>query len=169
MNSTINTQIYHSPLGKLLLASNGQSLIGCWFEDQKYYAAGLCQTQMRDQQDHVLKQAALWLDQYFAGQNPGPGFVHLDPQVTEFRRSVLTALQQVLYGKVISYQDLAAQVKTPAVSSKYARSVAGAVAHNPLSIFIPCHRVIGSDGSLTGYAGGIERKKALLKLEQRKR
>lgn len=159
-----NTSVYHSPLGDLLLASDGTNLTGCWFEGQKYYAAGVGEASRVS--DPVLLQASTWLDQYFAGKQPATALLSFAPQVTNFRRKVLEVLQAVEFGQVISYKKLAEQVVGPEDSGKYARAVAAAVGHNPLSIFIGCHRVVGSDGSLTGYAGGLERKRALLEFEQ---
>ena len=161
-----NVQIYASPLGELLLASDGQGLSGCWFEGQKYYAAGFNKDDLVSREDQILFQAKNWLDQYFNGEDPSNKGLKFHPHVTEFRQSVLDVLQSVPYGKVITYQQLAAKVKSQQDSGKYARAIAGAVGHNPLSIFIPCHRVLGSDGSLTGYAGGLKRKRTLLEFEQ---
>ncbi|GKS81574.1 6-O-methylguanine DNA methyltransferase [Ligilactobacillus pabuli] len=162
----IHLQKYHSPLGMLLLASDQEGLVGCWFEDQQYYAAGIKDQPSQEVSDPILQAAVEWLDQYFAGKHPDTDTVSLTAHVTEFRQRVLQALQAVGEGQTISYRELAAQVVGQANANRYARAVAGAVGHNPLSLFIPCHRVVGSDGALTGYAGGLWRKEALLKFEQ---
>lgn len=161
----IRTQNYHSPLGSMLLASNGRALVGAWFDQQKHYAAGLDKKTLVNETDEVLKIAAAWLDRYFAGQVLSAPQVPLELQATEFRQAVLEKLSQVSFGQVITYQELALRVKGPATGKKYARAVANAVGHNPFSLFIPCHRIIGSNGSLTGYAGGLERKRKLLEFE----
>lgn len=162
----IHLQKYHSPLGMLLLASDQISLVGCWFEGQKYYAAGIQDQPSREVSDPILQAAVEWLDQYFAGKRPVGNTVKLTAHVTEFRGRVLQALSAVEFGQTISYRDLAAQVVGQEKANEYARAVAGAVGHNPLSLFIPCHRVVGSNGELTGYAGGLWRKEALLEFEQ---
>ena len=158
------THSYDSPLGRILLASDGAVLTGLWFEGQKYYAAAL-DTQHEEKPLPVFEQTKSWLDIYFGGKEPD--FTPpLAPAGSEFRREVWKLLLAIPYGKTVTYAELAAETaKRRGLSHMSAQAVGGSVGHNPISIIIPCHRVIGSDGSLTGYAGGIDRKIRLLSLE----
>ncbi|WP_304652549.1 methylated-DNA--[protein]-cysteine S-methyltransferase [uncultured Ligilactobacillus sp.] len=133
--------------------------IAAWFTDQKYFAPDLSLEKIANIETPALKQARAWLTEYFNGQIPTTK-ITLAPQVTPFRQQVLKQLQLISYGTTVIYQELANKLGT------HPRAVGGAVAHNPLSLFIPCHRVLASDGSLHGYAGGLDRKQALLELEQ---
>ncbi|USS93076.1 methylated-DNA--[protein]-cysteine S-methyltransferase [Fructilactobacillus ixorae] len=155
-------QTYHSPLGAITLASTKNALVGLWFQDQRYYGAHYQLNQIPSRLTKPIRLAENWLNQYFAGQNPNPGVVPFQLEVTPFQKRVLTALQQVPYGTTTTYGDLAMVVSTPA-----ARAVGNAIGHNPISLLIPCHRVLGKHGQLTGYTGGLERKRALLQQEQR--
>jgi methylated-DNA-[protein]-cysteine S-methyltransferase len=151
--TTINT-----PLGKLLLARTTKGLAGVWFDGQKHHPAPL--TAMRRPDDELLRRAAEQLHAYFAGE--GLGFdVPLDLQGTPFQRAVWQALLAIPSGETRSYGEIAAALG----SASAVRAVGGAVGRNPVSVIVPCHRVVGSDGSLTGYAGGVDRKRALLELE----
>ena len=151
---------YQSPLGRLLLASDGESLTGLWFEGQKYFARSLDGAQIPKELP-LFQSAAEWLDVYFSGREPD--FTPpLRPAGTAFQREVWQLLQAIPYGQTATYGALAKELGRPALS---ARAVGGAVGRNPISILIPCHRVVGADGSLTGYAGGLERKIRLLELE----
>ncbi|WOY88800.1 methylated-DNA--[protein]-cysteine S-methyltransferase [Ligilactobacillus murinus] len=152
-------QIYSTPLGELLLVGTETELVGAWFTDQKYFAPDLSPEKITAVETPVLEQARAWLTEYFSGQIPTTK-ITLAPQVTPFRQRVLQQLQQIPYGTTVTYQELANQL------ASHPRAIGGAVAHNPLSLFIPCHRVLASDGSLHGYAGGLDRKQALLELEQ---
>lgn len=159
------TQNYHSPLGDILLASDGENLTGLWFQGQRYFASTL-------PGDHEEKDvpafAAVreWLDIYFSGRDPG--FTPpLSFSATDFRKQVWDRLLMIPYGETVTYGEIAAQIARengePGMS---AQAVGGAVGRNPIALIIPCHRVIGADGSLTGYAGGLERKQALLEMER---
>jgi methylated-DNA-[protein]-cysteine S-methyltransferase len=160
------TAVYPSPLGRLLLASDGEALTGAWFEGQRYFASML--PEKRDEKAlPVFAAAARWLDDYFAGGDPGQTPA-LRPTGTPFQRRVWELLAKIPYGKTTSYGALATALAEEG-SPTSARAVGGAVGRNPISILIPCHRVLGADGSLTGYAGGLERKKSLLLLEQGKK
>lgn len=162
----LTTQTHATPLGDLTLLSDDQALLGVWFSDQKYFGAGYDLTQAQTGTTSPLEQAGKWLDRYFARAAPSPADLPLRPEVTAFRASVLQVLRQVPYGTTITYQQIADQLaRNDPHERNAARAVGGAVGHNPLSIVIPCHRVVGSDGSLTGYAGGLDRKVALLQLE----
>lgn len=156
---------YRSPLGDMTLQSDGKSLTGLWFDGQKY-APSLPPCAGKPADLPVFAQTARWLDQYFSGEMPR-FLPALAPQGTPFRRLVWALLLQIPPGSVTTYAKLAAQAaKNMGRARMSAQAVGGAVGHNPVSILIPCHRVLGSDGSLTGYAGGLERKAALLRLEQ---
>ena len=158
------TCTYASPLGDIELASNGEALIGLWFKGQKYDAATLSPTTREKPDDPVLAQARAWLDVYFEGRNPGE-IPPCAPRGSEFRQLVWAKLAEIPYGELITYGDIAKAIEADTGKKRSARAVGGAVGHNPVSIILPCHRVVGASRSLTGYAGGIERKIALLKLE----
>ncbi len=154
------TTVYQSPLGSILLAAAGSALTGLWFEGQNYYARTLGEARM-EKNLPVFGEAARWLDDYFAGREPG--FTPpLSPAGTPFQREVWALLRQIPYGSTTTYGALARELGRPASS---ARAVGSAVARNPISLLIPCHRVLGAGGALTGYAGGLERKQRLLALE----
>lgn len=158
-----NVTYYDSPLGRMLLASDGIGLTGVWFEKQKYYANGLKNIVWKE--DCVLSETKKWLDIYFSGKNPSflPA-IHMTG--TLFQKQVWNILLTVPYGATITYGEIAGMIcKEKGLLSMSAQAVGGAVGHNKISILIPCHRVIGRNGSLTGYAGGLERKVALLKTE----
>lgn len=155
---------YSSLLGRLILLSDERELLGLWFEDQKYLGAGFDLAAIPEKQTAISEQITTWLDEYFKGNVPSSETLPLNPQVTAYRQRVLQVLRQVPYGQTITYGELAQRLSAQGAATS-PRAIGGAVGHNPLSIVIPCHRVVGSDGSLTGYAGGIERKIALLKLE----
>lgn len=151
---------YNSPLGPITLASDGSALTGLWFAGQKYFAATLAPTHIQ-QELPVFTETLRWLALYFQGSVPD--FTPpLKPQGSPFRQAVWELLLQIPYGATTTYKELAARL--PA-GSRCAQAVGGAVGHNPISILIPCHRVLGSSGQLTGYAGGLDRKLQLLKLE----
>ena len=147
-----------SPLGPLTLAAEDGALIGLWLENQRYFRAGMPSDAPVDPQAAPFAQVRVWLDAYFAGQNP-PVVFPLHPRGTAFQQRVWQALTAIPYGKTATYGQLAAALRSSA------RAVGSAVGRNPISILIPCHRVLGADGSLTGYAGGLENKKRLLRLE----
>lgn len=156
---------YHSPLGTILLAADDTGLTGLWFEGQKYFAQGL-DKETEEKEFSVFQTARRWLDVYFSGQ--APDFqVPLHFQGTTFQKEVWEILLSIPYGGTTTYgaiaKQLAAKRGLPHLS---AQAVGSAVGHNKISIIVPCHRVIGADGSLTGYAGGIWRKEKLLALEQ---
>lgn len=150
---------YESPLGAIILTADGDALTGLWFEGQKYFAEKAADTDDLP----VLRAAQAWLNAYFAGEAPDPAGIPLRPQGSAFRLRVWNALREIPYGETVSYGGLAKKLSEERPTS--ARAVGGAAAHNPISLLIPCHRVVGADGSLTGYAGGTERKRRLLLLE----
>ncbi len=152
---------YASPVGELLLASRGEALTGLWLEGQRYYCAGLTGEGVPRDDLPVFAAIRAWLDAYFRGENPDLAGIPLAPEGTPFQREVWRELLKIPYGGTDTYGGIAARLQRPSS----ARAVGGAVGRNPISILIPCHRVLGADGSLTGYAGGVERKRALLALE----
>lgn len=158
------TNYYCSPIGKMLLAADGTNLTGLWFEGGKFYAAGLG-SEYEEKDMPVFETAKKWLDIYFTGQNPDfTPPVHL--QGSPFRILIWNILKEIPYGQTITYKDIAKRAAAErGLLHMSAQAVGGAVAHNPVSVIIPCHRVIGSDGSLTGYAGGIDKKLKLLRYE----
>lgn len=158
---------YQSPLGRMTMAAEDDALIGLWFDGQKYYASTLC-NDAEEQELPVFEEVKLWLDIYFGGRCP-EFTPSMNPSGSPFRKRVWDALLRIPYGAVTTYGSIAKLLAAEqGVQYVSAQAVGGAIGHNPISIIIPCHRVMGADGSLTGYAGGIERKEALLKLEKNK-
>ncbi len=157
---------FPSPLGELTLAAREEALVGLWLPGQKYFGGGLAGNWQQDDTLPVFARAKDWLDHYFMGDPLPSDTVPLSPIGTPFRRSVWRALGEIPYGETTTYGALAQKLaKEKGLSSLSAQAVGGAVAHNPISILIPCHRVVGAGGSLTGYAGGIDKKLRLLTLE----
>ena len=146
-----------SPLGELILVSDGSALTGLRFTGQRHFPAGLPAPGPVSASE-VFEDTARWLDLYFSGKRPS-FLPRLSPEGTAFQRTVWERLLRIPYGKTVTYAGLAAGLGTSA------RAVGGAVGRNPISLIIPCHRVVGAGGALTGYAGGIRRKEALLRLE----
>ena len=155
---------YKSPVGRLLLSSDGEALTGLWIEGQKYYAATLS-TDAEKRETPVHLKAASWLTAYFNGQAPEIDFP-LKPKGSSFRQAVWEVLRSIPYGATTTYGAIAAQLSQITGKGTSARAVGGAVGHNPISIIIPCHRVVGTSGKLTGYAGGLDVKQTLLELEK---
>lgn len=149
-----------SPLGEITLAADGDALCGLWFAGQRHFAGGLSPF-AREGTLPVLEQAAAWLALYFAGREPD--FTPpLRARGTAFQRAVWAALTEIPYGATLRYADIAERIGRPGA----ARAVGGAAGRNPIALIVPCHRVLGAGGALTGYAGGLERKRALLRLER---
>lgn len=157
---------YRSPLGDILMASDGRALTGLWFVGQKYEAAGLGEGACEEPGLPVFREACSWLDEYFAGGHP-EGQPALSPSGTPFQRAVWDELARIPYGATVSYGEVASRIAARRGSPTSARAVGAAVGRNPISILVPCHRVTGTGGALTGYAGGLWRKRALLALEGR--
>lgn len=156
---------YPSPLGNILLAADEKGLTGLWFEGEKFFANSLSAEHTR-QRTPILSQAEKWLDIYFSGREP-QFMPPLNPKGSDFRHAVWEILLQIPYGQTITYGEIARLIAVKnGLSGMSAQAVGGAVGHNEISIIIPCHRVVGTDGSLTGYAGGIDRKIRLLELER---
>ena len=168
MEETVKRTVYvhrcTSPLGDILLASDGEALTGLWFSGQKHFPAELLEHACM-QHTSVFAQTEKWLKAYFAGEQPAQ-LPPLAPQGTAFQREVWQILLEIPYGQTVTYGEIARRLaKKRGIAAMSAQAVGGAVGRNPISLMIPCHRVLGAGGSLTGYAGGMERKKALLALE----
>lgn len=158
------TSHYQSPIGGILLAADDIGLTGLWFEGQKYFALYLDKAHEEKEVPPIVV-AKRWLDIYFSGK--APDFtVPLHFTGTDFQNEVWEILYAVTYGQLTTYKELAVQLAAKrGLQHMSAQAVGGAVGHNQISIIVPCHRVVGANGSLTGYAGGIDKKQALLTLE----
>ena len=155
---------YPSPIGSITISSNGTALTGLWFDGQKYFAQTLSEP-YEEKLLPVFEDTIKWLDIYFGGAVPDftpELYVHSTP----FRKAVYDILLTIPYGQTMTYGEIAANLGHQMGKKKMsAQAVGGAVGHNTISIIIPCHRVVGVDGILTGYAGRIDRKKFLMELE----
>lgn len=161
------TKTVSSPVGDLVLVSDGEYLIGLFIAGQKYFMDG-CSKELYENNDlevfHIVEE---WLKSYFAGANLSIKSLPLKPAGTNFRQIVWQELLNIPYGDTITYKELGKKVAVRlGKSSMSSQAIGGAVGHNPISIIIPCHRVIGTNGSLTGYAGGLDKKEYLLALEK---
>lgn len=156
---------YHSPLGGITVSSNGSEITGLWFDGQKYFGATL-PDDCEEKALPVFDETKKWLDIYFSGK--APDFIPpLKMETTPFRKSVWEIMLTIPYGQTMTYGEIADCIaKQRGVKKMSAQAVGGAVGHNSISLMIPCHRVVGTNGSLTGYAGGIEKKVHLLTLEK---
>lgn len=150
-----------SPVGRLLLTSDGTHLTGLWLEGQKYFAATADAERVVKDDLPIFGKTRDWLARYFAGEKPDIFALPLAPKGSDFRQAVWKILCGIPYGKTITYGGIARRIG----KSGAAQAVGGAVGHNPISIIIPCHRVLGTNGSLTGYAAGLNTKIRLLQLE----
>ena len=158
---------YPSPVGIITLAcDDGKNLVGLWLDEQKYHGDTIPEAMVERGDMPIFNAAKKWLDRYFAGEKPDIFELPLAPIGGEFRQGVWNILCEISYGEVITYGDIAKKMATRmGKKSMSSQAVGGAVGHNPISIIIPCHRVVGSNGSLTGYAGGLKTKIKLLELE----
>ncbi len=159
---------YESPIGRLSMAcdAEGTHLVGLWMEGQKHFPTALLDAARPDDEAPVFGLVRDWLDRYFAGERPAIARIPRAPEGSAFRRQVWDLLCEIPSGSVTTYGAIARRLADArGVPSVSAQAVGGAVGHNPISIIVPCHRVVGASGSLTGYAGGIDRKIALLRLE----
>ena len=155
---------YVSPMGNILLAADDMGLTGLWFEGQKYFALSL-DKEHTEREIPLFEKVKRWLAVYFSGKEPD-FTVPLHFKGTPFQKQVWEILCSIPYGRTTTYGEIASQVAAKrSLPHMSAQAVGGAVGHNPISIIVPCHRVVGTDGSLTGYAGGIDKKVRLLKLE----
>ncbi|WP_435644925.1 methylated-DNA--[protein]-cysteine S-methyltransferase [Butyricicoccus porcorum] len=163
MNRSPYLTTYYSPVGVLTLASDGTQLTGLWLEHQKYFGSTLAPN-ATEQNLVVFAQTIDWLNRYFHGEAPAMT-LPLAPEGSAFRQTVWDILFRIPYGETMTYGQIAVQLEQQTGKRISAQAVGGAVGHNPISILIPCHRVLGADGSLTGYAGGLRAKAQLLTLE----
>lgn len=155
---------YNSPLGGITLAANGKELTGLWFDGQKYFADNLPE-QHRQIELPVFEETKRWLDIYFSGK--APDFtppINMDG-ISSFRKRVWEIMIDIPFGQTSTYGKIAKQIEAETDKKVSAQAVGGAVGHNSISLIIPCHRVVGTNGSFTGYAGGISKKIELLKME----
>lgn len=155
---------YDSPVGKITMAENKDMLTGLWFDGQKYFADRISKSS-EEKKIPVFEETEKWLDIYFGGQEPD--FIPpIDMEgISPFRKRVWEIMLTIPYGKTRSYGSIAKQISSETGKRASAQAVGGAVGHNSISIIIPCHRVVGENGNLTGYAGGIDKKIMLLKIE----
>lgn len=156
---------YHSPLGGITISSNGSEITGLWFDGQKYFG----DTLPKDYEEKglpVFYETKKWLDVYFSGK--APGFTPpLKMNTTTFRKAVWEIMLTIPFGQTMTYGEIADRIaRQQGITKMSAQAVGGAVGHNSISLIIPCHRVVGTNGSLTGYAGGIEKKVQLLTMEK---
>lgn len=157
---------YSSPLGAITIASDGENLIGLWIESQKYFGDTVSEDMIENNDLKIFIITKKWLDRYFAGEKPKSSELQLAPKGGEFRKLVWDILCEIPYGETTTYGEIAKKVAFKMnKKSMSSQAVGGAVGHNPISIIIPCHRVIGAKGNLTGYAGGIDKKIELLEHE----
>ena len=162
---TFQTQ-YQSPIGWLTMVSDGSSLIGLWMEHQKNPEAGRQIASAQAGDLPLFHQVKCWLDQSFVGEEPAVTDIPIAPQGTAFQQEVWSLLRRIPYGSTRTYGDLAAEIAVRRhQNTMSAQAVGNAIGKNPISILVPCHRVIGANGSLTGYDGGIDRKQWLLRHE----
>ncbi|NUF27229.1 methylated-DNA-[protein]-cysteine S-methyltransferase [Gilliamella bombicola] len=157
---------YSSPMGLITLASQQNKLVGAWIEGEKYFGYTI-NTQTEEKPNlAIFNSTKKWFDDYFSGKKPNLSQLKLAPNGSPFRQLVWEILCNIPYGKVTTYGDIAKQIALKTNQTSMAsQAVGGAVGHNPISIIIPCHRVIGANGNLTGYAGGIDKKIQLLQHE----
>ena len=155
---------YDSPMGRLTMSSDGESLTGLWVENQKYFKSTLG-TEFEKKQLAVFDAVIAYLERYFKGEKPEMNF-NLKPKGSDFRQRVWQMLLEIPYGETTTYGKIAKALEAETGKRVSAQAVGGAIGHNPILILVPCHRVIGSDGSLTGYASGMDKKQYLLDLER---
>lgn len=157
---------YSSPIGSLTLASSGDALVGLWMEGQKYYGGTLLGAMTEREDAPTLLAAKGWLNRYFAGEKPSIAELRLAPMGSAFQQEIWALLCEIPYGEVTTYGSLAKKLAAKrSIKAMSSQAVGGAVGHNPISIIIPCHRVVGASGSLTGFSGGMQKKLRLLQHE----
>ena len=159
---------YKSPLGNITVCCDeDEKIVGLFFKNQKYFADNIDGKITENNNLKIFVTVKSWLDKYFAGKKPNIKEIPIKFIGNDFRKSVWKILYKIPYGKTLTYGDIAKQIaKQQGVSKMSAQAIGGAVGHNPISIIVPCHRVVGKNGKLTGYAAGLNKKKKLLELEQ---
>mgnify|MGYP001080791289 FL=1 len=157
---------YNSPIGQIMMASDGNFLTGLWIENQKYYAAGIAPNAQKLHKLDIFQYAEHWMRDYFNGMAPDAANVPIEPNGTNFQKNVWKILCDIPYGNTATYGEIAKKIGILTGNTTCPRAVGAAIGHNPISIIIPCHRVIGANKKLTGYAGGLEIKSHLLQLEK---
>lgn len=159
---------YKSPLGNITVCCDeDEKIVGLFFKNQKYFADNIDGKITENNNLKIFVTVKSWLDKYFAGKKPNIKEIPIKFIGNDFRKSVWKILYKIPYGKVLTYGDIAKQIaKQQGISKMSAQAIGGAVGHNPISIIVPCHRVVGKNGKLTGYAAGLNKKKKLLELEQ---
>ena len=156
-----------SPMGKIMLGSDGENLIGLCIEGQRFFGDSIANEMIINDELNVFTITKDWVNRYFEGKKPLISELPLAPIGGEFRQTVWKMLMEIPYGEVITYGELAKRIaKLRGIEKMSAQAVGGAVGHNPISIIIPCHRVVGANGNLTGYSGGIQMKIQLLQHEE---
>ena len=154
---------YNAPIGRMMIVSDDMRIAGVWLEGQKYFGGVIGEDLLRQDDLPVLQEAKSWLDRYFAGNKPQISELPLAPRGNAFRQAVWRILCAIPYGEVVTYGDIAKEIaQQRGIKTMSAQAIGGAVGHNPISVIIPCHRVVGANGNLTGYAGGLEVKIKLL-------
>lgn len=155
-----------SPIGSITLGSDGEQLVGLWMQGQRYFGDTVPKEMVPNDDLEVFALTRAWLDRYFEGKKPGITELPLAPIGGAFRQAVWKLLTEIPYGEVVTYGALAQKIAMQrGIQSMSAQAVGGAVGHNPISIIIPCHRVVGATGNLTGFSGGIPMKLRLLRHE----
>lgn len=157
---------YESPLGTLTMSSEGETLIGLWMETQIYFSSTVKEEMVPKEDLPLFSEVKRWLNRYFSGEKPVPAELPLSPRGSSFQREVWKMLCEIPYGGWITYGEIAKSIALKRENKKMSpQAVGGAVGHNPISIIIPCHRVLGAGGRLTGYTGGLDKKIWLLEHE----
>lgn len=159
------TQYDSDLIGPLTIASDGESIKGCWFENDKYFGIGTDEPFERKDDLEVFDQVRDWLDRYFSGKAPDPRELPLDAKATPFQAMVREAMLDIPYGETSTYGAIAKRIEEETGKKSSSRAVGGAVGKNPLCLIVPCHRVVGSNKSLTGFGGGLDMKIDLLEHE----
>lgn len=160
----IYSTVYNSPIGRLTMASDGENLIGLWIDGQKYFSEDVVKC-AAEKSLPIFGSTEKWLDEYFAGEIPDFTPPIAFGEFSDFRKRVWKILLEIPYGKTATYGEIAKRIEAETNKRVSAQAVGGAVGHNPISIIVPCHRVIGFNGNLTGYAGGLDKKVKLLRIE----
>lgn len=156
---------YQSCCGKMLIAATEQAVCGIWFENQKHYAYKANKNMQKNDNLPIFIKTKKWLDDYFAGKNPDAKEIPVVLHGSDFQQKVWSILQTIEYGKTMTYGQISKLIERQSGKKMSAQAVGGAVGHNPVSIIVPCHRVLGANKNLTGYAAGLDIKTKLLKIE----